>query len=523
MSTMTTNSLYLDEHLEEALQSIFSKDCPCSLTALKVLLNLHRELRFTGSELTIVKGPTVLLSIPLSSALKKFLQEQIVNKYKVKDIEKVKSYIRHNWSHFQPDGKKATLGKYYTQEHLVSLVKTEIAPLLLKHPETYIADLAAGCGAFLAAFEGHKLIGRDIDSEAVEVLLEMGFDANTVKVDNSLFNVSREKLGLHENAPLIIVGNPPYNDTSSKNKRYTTNKKSAGTLPCDLDIKSSDLGISFMRASAKLKPDHICILHPLSYLIKKANFSKLKDFSNNYQLISATVFSSSEFLLSGTPFPVVVALYSPGSMNYETIRNFHFSIYGSKQKLKLSKIQTTTGIIRQYPPTKGMVKTSDISLYQYNIRDINSLLTSGGLETLVNKNNLPIQFQTLGLYAYLNCMKRYFGKNFLFGNLPPIADPLDLTDTCFLDRCIIDTIIHNQRLMPFKRENKHSFVVDCHLPAQYRIKAKKNQIQRNPWQVNAYSLFGQFWQGQDCQTGVNLLGEEFKTYFSELRKSMLTP
>lgn len=49
--------------------------------------------------------------------------------------------------------------------------------------------------------------------------------------------MSREKYGLTENDKLVVVGNPPWNDTSSLNKRYGTNKKDEAGREMDSDIK----------------------------------------------------------------------------------------------------------------------------------------------------------------------------------------------------------------------------------------------------------------------------------------------
>ena len=48
-----------------------------------------------------------------------------------------------------------------------------------------------------------------------------------------------------------------------------------------------------MKAFAKLNQS-ICILHPLSYLIKNSNFNSLKQFTEKYKLIKIP-FSSSLF------------------------------------------------------------------------------------------------------------------------------------------------------------------------------------------------------------------------------------
>jgi len=87
-----------------------------------------------------------------------------------------------------------------------------------------------------------------------------------------MFNIS-------SNDELIIIWNPPYNDTTSIIRSNIKNNN----LKMDIDIKTRDYGISFLLSYNKLNADIICVLHPLSYLIKKLNFNLLKDFTKwNY-------------------------------------------------------------------------------------------------------------------------------------------------------------------------------------------------------------------------------------------------
>ena len=99
----------------------------------------------------------------------------------------------------------------------------------------------------------------------------------------------------YEKDDLIIIGNPPYNDTSSINKRYSTKAKSKRD-PEDPDIHCRDIGRSFLEAYAKLSPRYICVLHPLSFLIKRVNFQSMKYLNSNYVLEDAIIFKSSLFL-----------------------------------------------------------------------------------------------------------------------------------------------------------------------------------------------------------------------------------
>ena len=532
--------LYLDDHIEDVLKLIYSKDCPDEEVALISVLNLHKSpIVFTNRSIFFAPGRGEQeREVAADEETRGFLQKELFNKYIVRDADFVKEHLRHCWSHYQPDSKKAGLGKYYTPLSLVELIKNYVMPFLVSHPKAWVLDPAAGCGAFLAAFEDYHYLGRDIDDRAVLILREMGFHPEHVAVDNSLKGVSRKKYGIDEKDDLVIVGNPPYNDTSSFNKRYSTDKKAALDIEQDEDVKSRDLGLSFLRAYGKLEPDCIAVLHPLSYLIKKKNFDILakpysgmsKGFSQRYVLKKAFVFPSTVFgsdLANKTPFPVVAAFYEKGEMDYEYIKKFPFrlsrvhgnEIIPDERFLVLEKITTIDGIIRKYPPKSGMTRVSDIGVYQYNIRDTNSLITSGALSETMDENKIPVQFEELWKYAYLNCYKRYFGKDYIFGNLSPLFDLEKIDDEVFHDYCIVDTIMNNSRLLPMNPKNVDSFVVKKYLLADFKRKSrvfKENEV----YPINVYQVFVDYWTNKGKEENRKILSLWFKEYFESLRNKM---
>jgi len=236
------------------------------------------------------------------------------------------------------------------------------------------------------------------DPIAVNVLRLLGY--KNVEIDNSLLNVHRKKYKLKDADHLIVIGNPPYNDTTSKNKKSGRNAKQK------------------------------------------------------------------------TPFPIVAALYLRNSegMRYEYIYNFEFDILNSDDKYILKNYETIDGYIRKYPPTqKDKNLKSDIGLYMHNIRDTNSLITNGYLtEKFDPSRYITINFNDLYKYAYLNCMRRYFLKDFKFGNLSPIVNKSGLEKDEYLqDLCIIDTICNNQKLMVFNVDNKSGIIWTRHLYEKY--------------------------------------------------------
>ncbi len=141
------------------------------------------------------------------------------------------------------------LGGYYTPEKLVNRVYDFIKPYLLnKKKDIIVFDSTAGCGAFLIDIKekGFNYRAADLDLQACKFLGQY-LDKNKVFHTNSLFNVSREKYRISSTVFLIIIGNPPYNDTTSEFK-----KGDKGENICDKDLLDRDLGISFLKSYNKL-------------------------------------------------------------------------------------------------------------------------------------------------------------------------------------------------------------------------------------------------------------------------------
>ena len=217
-----------------------------------------------------------------------------------------------------------------------------------------------------------------------------------------------------------MIGNPPYNDITSE---FRSGEK--GENICDEDLRDRDLGVSFLRSYNKLKADMVCILHPLSYLIKEANFKRLREFRENYKLTKAEIFSSA--LFSGTgfgKFPIIVALYERNisGMDFNYIRGFGFNILDSNDTFILSKFQTTDGYINKYPPRKNDAKKSPIGLYYYTFRDFNSLKKNTSFMTKEHPNGIVVTLENFYKYSYLYSLKSLFNpdNSWLYGNLSPL-------------------------------------------------------------------------------------------------------
>ena len=332
---------------------------------------------------------------------------------------------------------RVNLGSYYTPPEIVNIAWEMIAPYV--HSQTTIIDSACGYGDFLKNCGQSITIGCDIDETAIDVAKK-----NNDKVQffqtNALCNVSRAKFGIPEQSYLIVVGNPPYNDKTSLIRHSIKDVD----FDIDEDIASRDLGISFLRSYNKLEADLICVLHPLSYLIKPTNFRLLKEFTANYRLIDGLLISSWEFPESAkhTPFPIVLALYQRDTqgMEYSFIRSFRFRIAG-KSGFCLGDFDYITGYIDKYPKKQNRPTYND-SLFFWTMRDINALKRNRTFVESYSTNTIVIDKRKLDYYAYVDVFKRNLHRlPFYFGNCDVLIDD-DLFKQykpCFIS----DTVRHH--------------------------------------------------------------------------------
>jgi hypothetical protein len=523
-----------EQNLDNIFKELVSGKYTDVTSGIMLLLNLNQPHKINDCNVIFNPETDSPLVINFSNNLSREYLQNIIETYKISDLSYLKNYVKHKFTSLLDDKKKSNLGKYYTPEHLVMLIRNLAYPYIKNN--SVIFDPAAGCGAFLEIFKNQNIVGADIDEDAIYILKSLGF-SNAI-YDNSLLNVSRHKYKIGESDHLIIVGNPPYNDVTSLSKKFGGNAKEKLDINMDIDIKSQDYGISFLKAYNKLAADVICVLHPLSYLIKKSNFSKLskkfndnlsennRSFSCNYILKDAVMFSSQEFPDTGsTPFPIIAALYIKDrrGMDYNYIKNFKFKILNDDRTFKLKNIQTIddNNYIRKYPPLKALKGVpSDIGLYMYNIRDINSLLANGNVTDKINYNaHITIDYKDLYKYAYLNCFKRYFKKDFIFGNLSPIVNQDELENDQFLkDALVIDTIIANQRLSLFNVANQKSIIYEK--PLLKVFKGNKKIFSRKKPKI--YDIFISFVNNNVSFKGSNELKDFITDYLENLKERMLS-
>lgn len=310
-------------------------------------------------------------------------------------------------------------GCFYTPEKFVNKTIEMIKKNILNLDDYYFVDTSCGYGTFLKSLSSYKTIGCDIDLKAIDIAKEINSKSEYFNL-NSLYDFSKTSINLCEKDKIVIVGNPPYNDITSKVKNDIKKDK-----PCsiDNDIKTRDLGLSFILSYNKLKADYVAILHPLSYLIKRTNFNKLKPFFENYTLIDHCIINSQEFNLTSknSGFPIIIGIYKRDvkgtqfddilKMRFQTIDNKYFVLdYDFIGKY-----------ISKYPSKLKQKNDSDIMFF--TMRDINALKRSRTFITDDTPNAISIDKSKFNYYCYVDVFKDYISKlPFYLGNIDVFID-----------------------------------------------------------------------------------------------------
>ena len=319
-------------------------------------------------------------------------------------------------------------GSFYTPAKYVRLAGKWLRKNALTK-NCVVLDPSCGYGAFFelaGQFPENRFIGNDIDAIAV-ARVAADFPGVRVFNENALCDVHRSRYGIREDERLVVVGNPPYNDTTSQ---YQGKLKQTAKPPVDADLKSRDLGLSSLLAFNKLQADYVAVLHPLAYLIKKANFQAAGAFFGNYRLLHHVVFSSHEFASTSktAAFPVIVGFYErhPGQgLSYEDVRQTRFTTVEGKS-FSLSQFQFVSDFIDKYPNAA----TVQSGVMFYTLRDINALRRSRTFLARSNANAVFVAPEKLPYYCYVDCFKDFIGEvPYYLGNCDV---PIDLKQ---FDRC----------------------------------------------------------------------------------------
>ncbi|MGZ9428813.1 methyltransferase [Mycoplasma sp. 1012] len=349
---------------------------------------------------------------------------------------------------------KIQLGSYYSPKKIVQIAKKWVMEEIKNNAFDHILDLGVGYGSFINEFldSESNFIATDIDEFSVNFIKE-NFPNISIYKENSLIKVNRRKYKIEENEKILIIGNPPYNDTLSQ---YQKNKK--GSFEMDENLVSNDLGLSFLKMYNELKADLICVIHPLSFLIKKQNFNKLKSFFQNYKLEKSMIFSSKEFEQlknrKTNEFPLILSLYKRQNnieTNYEDILKFKFNIFNHQDFFILNNFNTIDSKIHKYP---FKTEEKDI-LYFYTLRDINSLIRNKTFLSKKINNAIAVSIENLYKYCWLDFCKNNYSnlKNkFLYSNLSPLYTEMIENDS--IKKMLVSwSLLNNQTFKEFVQNN----------------------------------------------------------------------
>jgi len=316
------------------------------------------------------------------------------------------------------------LGSYYTPGIIVDLAYSILQKNIKDIKDFSILDSSCGYGSFLARNNIVKrLIGADIDQKAISEAKKIISGVDFI-CQNSLLNVSRSSLAIKNDEKIITIGNPPYNDTTSIIRNSIKDTSIQDKI--DADIKTRDLGMSFLLSYDKLKADYVCILHPLSYLIKKANFALLSKFAKNYKLIDGIIISSHEFsdTSRGMAFPISIALYERDEkgMDYDYIQNYQFKVKDDGV-FRLKDFDTIVNYVQKYPNKKFLNKNDKPVAKFWTLRDINALKRNKTFIDEDTYNTVYVLMEKLPYYCYIDIFKQYTDRMpYFIGNCDVIID-----------------------------------------------------------------------------------------------------
>lgn len=301
------------------------------------------------------------------------------------------------------------LGSYYTPDFIVKKAYKMLEKAIGDKTNNHVLlDSSCGYGSFLKTHSFKYKIGADIDAQALQKAKENFKGDKTPPFflhTNSLHQTSREKFNISQRDKLIVVGNPPYNDKTSIIKNTI---KDSHFIGVDADLKARDLGISFLRSFDKIQADYVCVLHPLSYLIKRTNFQSLKNFTSNYRLLDSLIVSSLFFCPQSLGhFPIIIALYKRDErgMSFDFVCDFLFQTMEGKS-FKINDFDFISKYIDKYPNKTRIAEAQKTAMF-YTMRDINALRRS---KTFIEKdcpNAVYVTQQKYSLYCYVNVFKNF--------------------------------------------------------------------------------------------------------------------
>ncbi len=338
------------------------------------------------------------------------------------------------------------LGSYYTPEIIVDLAYFILQKNILNVKDFTILDSSCGYGSFLAKKNiAKRVVGADIDEKAISEAKKRINNVDFI-CQNSLVSVCRKNLAIKNDEKLIAIGNPPYNDITSIIRNSIKDASIQDKI--DSDVKTRDLGMSFLLSYNKLQADYVCVLHPLSYLIKKANFALLSKFAKNYKLIDGTIISSQEFsdTSRGMAFPILIALYKKdqNGMTYDYIQNYQFKVKDDGL-LCLKDFDTIVNYVQKYPNKRYLNKNDKPVAKFWTLRDINALKRNRTFIESDSYNTVYILMENLPYYCYIDVFKQYADKMpYFIGNCDVIIDNKKFNE---IKECFIAQSVHTNPIL----------------------------------------------------------------------------
>lgn len=328
--------------------------------------------------------------------------------------------------------KTINLGSFYTPDFVVNIAYDMLFKYIKKGDarDFMLLDSSCGYGNFLqsplkySTINFKQKIGVDIDEKAINFAKNKFVDSKDCILflySNSLYKLNRMKFNIKDDDKLIIIGNPPYNDRTSIVQNHI---KNSADILIDSNLKSKDFGISFLLSYNELKADYICVLHPLSYLIKQSNFKTLKNFAKNYFLLDSLIINSKIFCPKSSGFfPILIALYKRDvcGMDYDYIKNYSFRTIEDKV-IRLSHFDYISKYIDKYPNSKRVLESQKVVMI-YTMRDINALRRSKTFITKTCSNAINVPESKYSLYCYVDVFKQIITHiPYYFGNCDILID-----------------------------------------------------------------------------------------------------
>lgn len=300
-------------------------------------------------------------------------------------------------------------GKFSTPLRYIALASEWLRDYL--KGSCVILDSSCGDGRFFALsweFPESRYIGFDVDEAQIQSNIEK-YPFITFQARNSLDKISRQSYGIDEDECLCVVGNPPYNDATSIVRRGI--KEKGGVA--DVDIRRRDIGLSFLNSYVKLGADFVLVLHPLSYIIKKANRQSAAPFFNNYHLEKHVIFSSHVFegTAQSNPFPIIMALYKRDTMGLGDVGTIVFQTEEGCS-FSLSGWSYIGSYCSKYP----VRACYEPEILFWTMRDINALKRNKTFTAHRSTSTIDVDPDKLPYYCYADLFKRYAEVPYWMGN-----------------------------------------------------------------------------------------------------------